>query len=100
MNNMTYQEIIEELKKSNRDLEDFAYENISFIPGLTWEEIEQIGGEGEGDHWHSVKYFPEHNIYIKITGYYQSYNGTEFYGGYDECCSQVTPQQRTITVYE
>lgn len=64
-----------------------------------WEEVEQYGGEGMGDTWYSVKYFPEHDIYIKVTGWYQSYNGTEFYDGWG-CCSQVRPQQKTITIYE
>lgn len=66
---------------------------------LYWTEVEQVGGEGEGDHWHSVKYFPDHDIYIKVTGFYQSYDGTEFYDGWD-CCKEVRPQEKTITVYQ
>lgn len=67
--------------------------------GLDWEEVEQYGGEGQGDTWYSVKYFSKHDIYIKVDGYYQSYNGTEFYNGWNSC-SQVFPKQKTITVYE
>lgn len=63
------------------------------------QEVEQYGGEGQGDTWYSVKYFPKHNVYIKVEGYYQSYNGTEFYDGWNSC-RQVFPTQRTITVYE
>lgn len=62
-----------------------------------WEEVEQVGGEGEGDIWYSVKYFKDHDVYIKTTGFYSSYEGTEFYDGYGE---EVRPKEKTITVYE
>ena len=67
--------------------------------GLIWEEVDQYGGEGQGDTWYSIKYFPEHDVYIRVNGWYQSYNGTEFYNGW-ECCEEVKPKQKTITVYE
>lgn len=62
-----------------------------------WEEVDQYGGEGQGDTWYSVKYFKDHDVYIKTTGFYSSYNGTDFYNGYGE---EVKPQKKTITVYE
>ncbi len=67
--------------------------------GLNWKEVEQYGGEGQGDTWYSVKYFKDHDVYIKVTGYYQSYNGTEFYDGWG-CCSQVKPVDKVVTFYE
>lgn len=67
--------------------------------GLNWEEVEQYGGEGQGDTWYSVKYFKDHDVYIKVNGWYQSYNGTEFHSGWDSC-KEVKPSQKTITVYE
>ncbi len=63
------------------------------------EEIDQYGGEGQGDTWYSVKYFKDHDVYIRVNGWYQSYNGTEFYDGWD-CCKEVKPISKTITVYE
>ena len=45
-----------------------------------WIEVEQYGGEGQGDTWYSVKHFPSLDIYLKVDGYYQSYNGTNFNG--------------------
>lgn len=103
---MKKQEIIEIFKKYEVTIDDFAFENIQkdlkdtiqLETGI-WEEIDQYGGESMGDHWHSVKHFKEHDVYIKVIGWYQSYNGTEFYDGWG-CCSQVLPQQKTITVYE
>jgi len=67
---------------------------------LHFKQVTQEGGEGQGDHWYSVNYFPALDIYIMTVGYYQSHQGTEFYGGYEECCSQVKPAEKTITVYE
>lgn len=63
-----------------------------------WEEVEQYGGEGQGDTWYSIKYFPEHNVYLRVNGWHQSYNGTDFNGWED--CVEVKPQQKTITIYE
>lgn len=67
--------------------------------GLNWQEVDQYGGEGQGDTWYSIKYFPDHDVYIQVNGWYQSYNGTEFYDGWG-CCKEVKPKQKTITVYE
>ena len=66
---------------------------------LQYTEVAQKGGEGEGDEWYSVKYFPQHDVYIRVDGWYQSHNGTEFYEGWG-CCSEVRPQEKVITVYE
>lgn len=66
---------------------------------LNWEEVEQYGGEGKGEEWYSVKYFPDYDVYIRVDGFYQSYSGTDFYEGWG-CCSEVKKIQKTITVYE
>lgn len=60
-------------------------------------EVDQYGGEGEGERWWSVKHFVDHDVYIRIDGHYQSYHGTEFYNGYGRV---VQPAQKTITVFE
>ena len=60
-------------------------------------EVDQHGGEGEGERWWSVKHFVDHDVYIRIDGFYQSYNGTEFYSGHGKV---VQPAQKTITVFE
>lgn len=98
---MNYTEIIEALKNSGISISEFAYDDFDKpIKGIgECKEIAQYGGEGMGDTWYSVKYFPEHDVYIKVSGFYSSYNGTDF-TDYDSDCHQVTPQQKTITVYE
>lgn len=60
-------------------------------------EVDQYGGEGEGERWWSTKHFVDHDVYIKTRGYYSSYNGTDFDYGYGE---EVKPVQKTITVFE
>lgn len=79
---------------------DVARQEWKKEKGLDWVEVEQYGGEGQGDTWYSIKHFPNENVYIKVDGYYQSYDGVSFDGEYDGCCSQVVPKQKTITVYE
>jgi len=61
------------------------------------EEVKQKGGEGEGDTWYSVKYFKDHDVYIRTDGYYQSHNGADFDEGYGY---EVFPKEKTIVVYE
>jgi hypothetical protein len=74
--------------------EDEWFNNI----GLKWKHIYKQCEEG-GDHWESVKYFPQHDVYIKIVGYYSSYNGVSFEDEWG-CCSEVRPKKKTITIYE
>lgn len=60
-------------------------------------EIDQYGGEDQGSTWYTVKYFVDHDVYIRTDGYYSSYNGTDFDQGFGR---EVKPTQKTITVYE
>ena len=63
------------------------------------EVVANEGGEGQGEEWYIVFFFPKHNVYLKCNGYYQSYNGTEFHRGWGDCF-EVTPKQIEITIYE
>ena len=62
------------------------------------EEIDSYGGEGKGETWWVVLFVPNHNVYIKVDGYYTSYDGTSF-DSWEENCSQVEPKEVTITQY-
>tara|TARA_R110000868_G_scaffold76573_6_gene220169 strand:- start:5613 stop:6038 length:426 start_codon:yes stop_codon:yes gene_type:complete len=62
------------------------------------ERMASHGGEGEGEDYWSVWYFDKHDVYIKVQGYYQSYNGTEFEDGWDSCF-EVVPEEVMVTVY-
>lgn len=96
---MTVKEILEEVERQGISVDSFGYsdfadplENVG-----TWEEIEQVGGEGEGETWYSVKYFKDHDVYIRTDGFYSSYNGTDFDEGYGY---EVKLVERTVTFYE
>jgi hypothetical protein len=98
---MTFPEIITELQKQGLKIDTFAFQEFE-NPVLnigTITEVAQYGGEGQGDTWYSVKHLPDHDMYIRVDGYYSSQDGTEFYDGWNSC-SEVKQKQKTITVYE
>lgn len=43
-------------------------------------EVDSYGGEDQGSEWYTVKHFTDHDVYIRVDGYYSSYNGTDFDG--------------------
>jgi hypothetical protein len=94
---MTAQDILDLVEEKEIGVSDFAYGDFELEELGEWEEIDQYGGEGQGDNWWSVKHFKDHNVYIKTTGFYSSYNGTDFEDGYG---SEVVPKEKTIIVYE
>ena len=96
---MTAKEIIEEVERQEISVDSFGYSDFeSPLENVgEWEEIEQVGGEGEGETWYSVKFFKDHDVYIRTDGFYSSYNGTDFDEGYGD---EVRPKLKTITVYE
>lgn len=65
------------------------------------ENQEQVGGEGEGDHYHIVFSITNKDtsekVFMKIDGYYSSWEGTDFYGNEPYL---VEPKNKTIVVYE
>lgn len=83
---MTFEEIKKAIEDNNITLEQFAYGDFgtgrdNFITEVgTSKEVERYGGEDKGSEWYSVRYFPEHNVYIRLDGYYSSYNGADFEG--------------------
>lgn len=71
--------------------------------GFTIEEIEQVGGEGQGDSFHIVlliqlpiESFPNDKIYLRANAGYQSYHGVS---NWDESWYQVKPTKVTYTEY-
>jgi len=100
MEKLTGEQIINKLKESEMTLDDFAYGDYNSKElGLgESSEVKQHGGEDEGSNWFSVKYFKDHDVYIKITGFYASHVGTDFYSWDD--VFEVKPKEKTITVYE
>ena len=91
---MNYQELKEKIEEvSVRDVCNGEVEN-DFPESQVVERIG--GGEGGGEIVMRVAHFTEDNIFVKFTGYYQSYSGTTW----DDKFIQVFPVQKMITVYE
>lgn len=124
---MNYEQIMELVKEICGGVSNFAHEGLDYnIPEefeplpekYNWNqyqqrnrnyqktqplgecvEVQQHGGEGEGERWYVVYHFVEHDVYVRVDGWYQSYEGTDFYDGWD-CCKEVRPKEKVITVYE
>lgn len=112
----TYEEILEILK-SELSVENLAFHEFPenwygkrengdidysqwIHPELgTVVEVDEYGGEGQGEQWYTVLHFVDQDVYIRVDGFYTSFNGTDFYDGWN-CCSNVQPITKTITVYE
>lgn len=84
---MTYEEIVELIKKNYKRVDDFVecdgsdkYRPEGMIP---FKEVYQEGGEGEGEHFETVKHFVEDDIYISIYGTYTSHEGVDYWDGWD-----------------
>jgi hypothetical protein len=60
-------------------------------------EFEEIDGRCDTSEFWSVIHFPEENIYIKISGWYDSYGESEH--TYDEI-KQVFPKEIKTIIYE
>lgn len=92
-----YKDVSQAFIDSRYPNQEIENEYLDSIGIGSYEEVEKYGGEDQGSTWYSVKYFKNHDVYIRTDGYYQSYNGTEFDDGYGE---EVFPVEKTITVYE
>jgi hypothetical protein len=99
---MNYEAILEVLKEKGVEVSELGYGDFNSEElglGKCKQDVYSKGGEGEGEDWRRVHHFEDHNVFIEIRGDYSSYNGTEFYDGWD-CVRQVTPQEKLVTVYE
>ncbi len=96
---LTAEEIIEILEKNEIDACVFGYMDYSSKDlGLgEVKEVQQEGGEGEGEAWNSVQYFKDHDVYLRVDATYTSYNGCDFD---DSTIKEVKPVERMVTFYE
>lgn len=110
---LTYNQILDYVKKAakeavlseydktsgEKEVYMFAYGELDW-PGEIGEpvSVEQEGGEGQGETWYQVYHWPFDDVYIRIDGFYTSYEGTSFDGWSD--VKEVRPTQKTITVYK
>ena len=61
-------------------------------------EFKKVDGRFDTSEFWSVIHFPVEDVYVKITGTYDSYGNYEHY--YDSKVTQVFPKQVTQTVYD
>lgn len=100
MEKLTGQQIIEILE-DNITTSDFAYQDFdSDALGLgAYTEISYQKGDIDNTSYaHKVYLFTDHNIHIKLEGWYSSYSGSCEWE--DATYSVVEPKQKTITVWE
>jgi hypothetical protein len=98
---MTKQELIDIFEKAELTVKNVAYGDFDGKElglGEAEYDLYRTGGEDEGSNWSTIHYFPEMGLYIKMSGDYQSYDGTTFYG-WDQSLDIVEPKQVTVTQY-
>lgn len=61
--------------------------------------VEDYGGEDCGSTYYKVYHFIDHDIYIRLDGWYASYVGCDF-DTWDESVCEVKPKEKVVTVYE
>jgi hypothetical protein len=97
---MSSQEIIEYLRTflsdSNYEAGDLKYNQEKVGLGTIAEVHSEGNKEGGGEYSEIVYHFVDYDVYLRITGFYTSYNGTDWNDNWTE----VFPQEKTITVYE
>ncbi len=65
---------------------------------LDFGEIKEVDSVCNSDEMYSVVHFVKHNVYLMLTGEYDSYGSDEH--DYDCGIKEVNPKEKTITVYE
>lgn len=77
----------EEFKSPEEYMESLNLRNFEFVEGVC-----------NSDELYQIVYFKDQNVYIKITGTYDSYGNYDH--EYDDEVTEVFPKQKTITYYE
>ena len=83
--NVTFNE--DNIEETTQELQSFGKVKL----------VEQEGGEGEGDHYHLVFHFEDHDVYLKADAYYNSNDGTDWSYSY---WYEVRPKEITKIIYE
>jgi len=75
----------------------FQCKDVFEKEGISTNTVEEYGGEDQGsEYWYVWKFTKDSDIvYVKFFGWYASHYGSEYQG-----FKIVSPQERTITVYE
>lgn len=93
--NPLYQEWQKNREPINEKFKEFAH----FLGLGEIEKVASYGGEDMGSTYYSVKYFKDHDVYLRVDGWYQSHYGVDF-DDWDDAVKEVKPKEKTVTVYE
>ena len=94
---MSRKEVVDKIRELVQDNTSPEYD-IDKVMGYSVKCIEQEGGEGEGEHYRVVLELTKEDdkFLIMCTGYYNSYDGTDWtYGDVYEC----EAYDKVITAY-
>mgnify|MGYP000846679829 FL=1 len=98
---MTGEEIIKILSSKNLESGGYGSSETMFAYEPDYPElgpcpiVDKLGDrEGGGEDSHIVRHFTNHDVYIKITGFYSSYNGCDWDSGFEE----VKPKENQAEV--
>ena len=89
---MKYQKNISGFDKFLNNKEDIPHSHI--LGNVKC--VAEYGGEGKGEDYWLVAYFEKYDVYIRIDGWYTSYEGSNFDG--DPYI--VEPKEKVVIVYE
>lgn len=72
--------IEDNFEDQNEFVEEYGYGDTNYEPIFGKSEIveEEGGHEGAGEDCHIVRYFSDHDVYIRLDGWYASYDGTHW----------------------
>jgi hypothetical protein len=76
----------------------FGEDTVAFLKSLGLPISTVVDSRCDTAEMWSVIYFPVEDIYLKLTGTYDSYGQYEH--DYDDEVTQVFPKQVTVTIYE
>lgn len=95
---LTAEEILQKIQEYKISWDDLGYDEVrweNYDFGKV-ENVDDYGGEGQGETFYVVYHFIDHDVYIKIDGWYQSYNGAEF----ETAPFEVRPVEKMVIFYE
>lgn len=95
----TLESILEQLSDSDKEnfMDGCGPEELFDNELITVTNVDSYGGEDMGSDYWAVYSFSKDNeeLFVKFYGWYASHYGSEYRG-----CKFVSPQQKTVTIYE
>lgn len=95
---MDFKEITTKLENLSIVPEDFyPSDDLQVVFGQIKHRSEgDTGGEDEGSNYRRVYEFVDHGVFLAVTGYYTSFDGTDM----DDKYTEVKPVDKTVTLFE